>query len=139
MAEATEAAYFRSMTPSTDGLPTLGRSRRQLGVCEPPSPDPDIIPDEQSRVNPGTGGLSVAPDSVWNLPNHRRPRYLGNGSSGPVADRVYLIHEASLPGSLSLRRDKPLHALIEPALLMPLQEYEGALGSTRPQWRSSTA
>jgi hypothetical protein len=120
-------SYFRSMIPDTDDLPTIGRSRRRLAACVPPDPQPDIVPDAAPYVHPTSGGMSVAPDSVWNLPHHRRPRYLGKGSSGPPGDRVYFVREATLPAPLSIRHDKPLHALIEPASTMPLSHYEAAL------------
>jgi hypothetical protein len=122
------------MTPDLDGLPAVGRSARMLGVRTPQ----DVRLDATRRVVPGTGGMSVAPDSMWNLPNHRRPRAMGRGSTGPVHDHVFSV----LPGTLSdnalvARRDPSapvLHALIEPLERVVLEEFERALGATRPGW-----
>src|SRR2546430_2606362 len=77
--------YFRTMTRADDGLPVVGRSARSLGVRVPE----DIQPDAAGRVVPGQGGMSVAPGSFWNLPNHRRPRGLGRGSTGPCGFRKF--------------------------------------------------
>lgn len=78
--------FFRSMTPGFDGRPKVGRSRRTLGVV----PD-DLRLRVDGWLEPGQGGMSVAPDSIENLPNHRRPRSWGRGSMGPDADRIYSI------------------------------------------------
>lgn len=127
--------YFRSMLPAQDGLPAVGRSARSLGVRVPR----DIEPDAEGRVRPNTGGMSVSPASIWNIPHTRRPRGLGRGSTGPAADRVYSINSTSLTRQeLELRADPrapTLHALVEPRAETRLETYEGALASTRPAWR----
>jgi hypothetical protein len=127
--------YFRAMTPSDDGLPALGRSARSLGVRI----GIDIHLDEASHVEPGTGGMSVAPQSVWNVPNHRRPRTWGRGSTGPVGDCVYRIGEAlTSMERLSTRADphQPVrHVFVEPIRTMTLESYEAALAATRPDWQ----
>src|SRR3972149_2014609 len=70
--------FFRAMTPDVDGLPMRGRSARALGVRAPH----DVSPHAPGYVNPGTGGLSVAPDSQWHVAHHRRPRGLGAAAGG---------------------------------------------------------
>jgi hypothetical protein len=118
---------FRGMKSTPDRLPLLARSARALGVRVPH----DIQPDELGRVHPGAGGMSVAPESPRNLPPHRRPR----GFGGTGQDPVFFLSIDALPQTLALRRDKPRHALVEPANMLPLMVYEAALQHTRPDWR----
>ena len=123
------------MTPDVDGLPMRGRSARALGVRVPH----DVSPDAAGYISPGTGGLSVAPDSMWHLPNHRRPRGMGRGSTGPVQDYVFSIAPATLRDNrLVVRRDPvapAVHALIEPLQRVRLEEFDHLLGATRPSWQ----
>lgn len=127
--------YFRAMIPSNDGFPERGRSGRKLGVRVPE----DVRPDGNGAVHPKTGGMSVAPDSIWNVPHHRRPRGLGRGSTGHGGDIVYAIHDGDLRGPGLTVRSDPLHptnhALVEPSRVIPLAEYDAAIESTRPTWR----
>lgn len=125
---------FRGMQPDADGLPRVGSDSRRLGVRVPH----DMRPDAAGSVHPGTGGMSVAPDSMWNVPNHRRPRGMLRGSTGPAADRIYAIDSPDVRShSLDVRQTSPLHALIEPSVQMALAAYEAALVSTRPFWRQA--
>lgn len=126
------SGWFRSMTPDADRLPVVGRHSRALGVRVPG----DVTPQPDGRVAPGGGGMSVSPSTLWNLPHHRRPRPLGRGSTGPSGDVVYVLPALSSP-ALVVRLDpgRPdKHALIEPAELMPLGDYEIALVATRSRW-----
>ena len=129
--------FFRSMTPARDGLPEEGRSARKLGVRVPD----DIEPDGNGNVSGGTGGLSVAPASMWNLPHHRRPRGMKRGSTGKDTDRVYSLGGAALDGSVLVIRPDPkapaLHAFVEPCEMMSLAKYESGLSATRPHWRQA--
>ena len=123
-------------TPAEDGLPGVGRSALTLGVRVPK----DISPNGSGLVEPGTGGLSVAPDSLWNPPHHRRPRFIGRGSSGPPNDWVFMImSDPIVRESLAVRGD-PLrperHAFIEPGRPMELGACESALTGTRPDWEA---
>jgi len=99
----------------------------------------DILPDERGFVHPGRIGMSVAPKSAWNLPNHRRPRGMGMGSSGRYDDRVYALGEnALLDDKLKVRGDPDQpdrHAFIEPAFAVELSVYEADLADTRRDWR----
>ena len=124
--------YFRCMTPDADGLPRVGDTGRTLGVRVP-----EDLPVEDGFVRPASGGMSVAPRSLWNLPPHRRPRALGRGSTGSDSDRVYEIAEISISAPLAVRPDpeaSEVHAFVEPATRMKLHEYRAALNSTRPSW-----
>ena len=125
--------YFRAMTPMTSGLPAVGPSKRMLGV----------LPTETNRTDgtfgPGTGGMSVSPDSVWNVPHHRRPRGMGRGSTGPSQDCVFRIENDALAfASLSARLDPPdsrKHAFVEPLVMIKLEDYTSVLVSTQSSWR----
>ena len=126
--------YFRAMTPDIDGLPLVGRSARRLSVRVPQ----DVTPNAAGDVLPGTGGMSVAPDSVWNLPHHRRPRGLERGSTGPSQDYVFSIAPRSLEGHGLVARPDPaahmVHAFVEPTRPVPLDAFERALTATRSNW-----
>lgn len=126
--------FYRAMTPDGDGLPTVGRTARLLGVRSS-----DVTAGPDGSIAPGTGGMSVAPGSPWNLPPHRRPRRLGRGSTGHDEDRVFEVAQEQVEAvSLVVRPDarRPnLHAFAEPASRMQLGDYESALAATRPAWK----
>ena len=130
-----ENPYYRAMSPDLDGLPKIGRNARMLGVRVPE----DIAPDEKGMVRPGIGGMSVAPGSPWTVPNHRRPRGMHRGSTGPSGDYLYSIADASIPvASLAFRLDTEhpqLHAFVEPATSVEHSTYEANLANTRGHWR----
>jgi hypothetical protein len=128
-------SVFRGMLSWDDGKPLLGRSAKCLGIRVPA----DIKPDVAGNVHPGTGGMSVAPDSSLNVPNHRRPKAMGYGSTGPDDLRMYAIAKVRVSiGNLTLRPD-PMqttkHAFVEPSQVMPVAQYEDALSSTRDDWK----
>jgi hypothetical protein len=60
---------YRGMQETPDGEPAIGPSARTLGA----RPHVDIPVDLSDNVYPGTGGISVAPDTPSNLLRHRRP------------------------------------------------------------------
>lgn len=126
--------YFRAMQADPDGLPLVCRSSRALGVRIPA----DICPSN-GTVHPETGGMSVAPGSIWNVPHHRRPRGLGRGSTGPIDDRIFSITgSAVVECDLTVRPDPAAsdrHAFVEPARTTSLERYELALASTRLLWQ----
>ena len=113
----------------------VASTARGLGVRVPE----DICPDEGSAVSQGIGGMSVSPDSIWNLPAHRRPRTMGRGSTGHACDAVYeTTLRALIPYTLSVRRDPDsptTHAFVEPALRRPLADYQKSIGDSRPMWK----
>ena len=124
--------FFRSMTPAADGLPTVGRSARSLGVRVPQ----DIRADADGNVWPGQGGMSVAPDSMWNVPNHRRPRSMERGSTGPAFDQVFALVSIQVGLAVRLDPDRPTkHAYVEPASVVPLEAFEDSIADTRPEWK----
>jgi len=126
--------FFRGMTPADDGLPVVAPGARALGVRVPE----DVQPDAEGRVLPGRGGMSVAPGSMWNLPNHRRPRGMWRGSTGPAGDHVFsLAHALVSSAGLSARPDpqRPLkHAFMEPRFAVQLSAFEAMIASTRSGW-----
>lgn len=75
--------------------------------------------------------MSVAPGSVWSIPNHRRPRGLRRGSTGPSGDFVYALAEAAIPVERLVIRADPecpqLHAFVEPVASIELSAYEDDL------------
>jgi hypothetical protein len=73
---------------------------------------------------------------MWNIPNHRRPKGMGRGSTGPGGDHVFAI--ARVQPEISIRFD-PLcparHAFMEPSEPIPLAVFQIALANTRPDWQ----
>lgn len=126
---------FRAMRADADQGPRVGRSGRTLGVRVPN----DIAPHQDGTVDPGCGGMSVVPHTMWNIPSHRRPSGLRKGSTGLRDDRIYAIGERiEARGELVARPDPASptrHAFVEPARRMSLENFELALVSTRPDWR----
>ncbi len=71
---------LRPMRSGSDGKPTLGRSLSTLGV----RPGHDLPVDVNGKVAPGTGGVSVTPDRVQDIPHPLLPRELGGEGRHPV-------------------------------------------------------
>ena len=115
---------FRGMQADPDGRPRCGSTARTLGVRVPE----DIAPDDDGRVHPGTGGMSVAPDDPMRLRPHRRPRELGG--TGP--DPVFALPTAKLGASLAAHQDRPDHVMVEPRVVVDFAFYIRALHDTRP-------
>lgn len=116
---------FRAMKEDTNGKPLMGRSARTLGVriCVD-------IPIRAGKVYPQTGGMSVTPDCVMRLPKSRRPKSLGGWGRDPV----FSLQVSDLSSSLTLRRDKPTHVLIEPSRCCLFEEFEQNLYETKEKW-----
>jgi hypothetical protein len=78
------------------------------------------------------------PSSVWNLPNHRRPRTMGRGSTGSNSAQVFRIRSSAVDQrSLGVRPDPAapeVHATVEPSAPVRLEQYELHLADTRPDW-----
>jgi hypothetical protein len=127
-------SFYRAMIPNVDEFPRTGRSARMLGVRVPG----DIPVDANGFVKPDTGGMSVAPNSAWNIPTHRRPRGMGNGSSGNSHDRMHALAGKAIPvDKLKVRPDPQypqMHAFVEPAMMIELEGYESNLAATRKEW-----
>lgn len=123
---------FRAMKEDSDGKPQVGRSARTLGI-RISGPRIDIPINDEGKVRPKTGGMSVTPDTPYLLPKPRLPKSLG----GEGRDPVFSMNVADLPSSLALRRDKPSHALVEPLKCCLFQEFEQNLHGTRGDWVKS--
>jgi len=121
---------YRAMIEARDGRPEIGRSARTLGV-RISGKHIDILVEPSGEVLPGTGGMSVAPDTPDNLPPHRRAR-----------DPAWTFEARALGPDLLYRPDplKPnKHGTIEPAQPMPLDQYDAALEATRAHWNQVPA
>ncbi len=132
------ARIFRVMTVC-DGRPAIGPNARALGVRIPD----DIVVDENEKVQPATGGMSVAP-SWRQLPSHRIPNRLRrNGmedARGKDGDACWRMGEGEfsdglLRGQLLLRVHRPAHGTVEPAETMAHADYVRELISTAPLWK----
>ena len=125
--------YFRAMTPTVSGLPSVGPSKRMLGALPSETNSPD------GTFGPGTGGMSIAPDSPWHIPHHRRPREMGKGSTGPAQDWVFVIQNNELNSvELTARLDprNPVrHAFVEPLVTVSFTAYSSTLANTQNFWR----
>lgn len=117
---------YRAMDIGADGRPRVHPDH--LGVRV----NIDIEPDGQSRVRPGTGGMSVTPNDPSDLPRPHRPPELGGTGKRPV----WHIAEPQLPSDLVYRPDprKRTHGFVEPRDLMEFSKYEAAVISTGPAW-----
>jgi hypothetical protein len=104
----------------------VGASARKLGV----RPQVDI-PVKAGQVGPNMGGMSVTPDRPDNLHSLRRPPAYG----GTGKDPVWCIGIDLLSGKLRFRQDSPTHGLIEPALMMSIDEFQDALEATKLYWK----
>jgi hypothetical protein len=132
---------YRAMTVGADGKPKVGPTARTLGARVPPDPKPDVTPDANGAVRPGTGGMSVAPN--WRrLPTHRIPkrlRHIVPKAHGKNEDACWCLGDGPFadgpvaPG-LSLRVDAPRHGLVEPDAVMTAPAYQDALAATRDDW-----
>lgn len=123
---------------SEDGLPQFGESGRYLGARPGiPGEEPvgDIPVAVDGSVRPGTGGMSVSPPPVSNLPLHRRPPEYGGTSKDPVFE----LETDGLPIGLRYRPDPAAperHGFIEPSRTMGFEEYRQAISAARTLWRT---
>src|SRR5664279_5980835 len=117
------------MTPTEDSLPSVGPSKRSLGAL------PSETDSADGTFGPGTGGMSVSPDSPWHIPHHRRPRWMGRGATGPTQDGVFGIENKALHVTALAGRPDPsnpaMHAFVEPLTTMTYEEYTTALAGTQ--------
>jgi hypothetical protein len=142
---------YRAMQPDGDG-PMIGHvSNDTLGVRERLARENGLVVGdvrpENGLIQPGTGGMSVAP-SKEDLPPHLIPKRKRK-EGYPAAKRSNTLPETfpwrmgagqfadgPLCTRLQLRIDEsdPAHGLVEPDMPMPLQEYRSAIEDTRPKW-----
>jgi hypothetical protein len=127
--EKLGTTLYRAMIPAANGEPACGSTARTLGVRL----EVDIAVDACGQVYPGTGGMSVAPDSPTHLPRHRRtPEFGGTGK-----DPLWCIQEAYLGPMLRYLPDRvsrPQHGVIESAIPMTFDAYQQALEATSRYW-----
>jgi hypothetical protein len=118
-------ALYRPMRPASDGRPECGCASNRLGVRPR-----DIRVREDGTVRPEREGMSVNADPM-KLPPSLRPRSLGGSGKLPL----YEIEPAALGIDLSLAPSEPhAHAIVQPARVMHIAEYQSALCRTRPAW-----
>lgn len=118
---------FRAM--QADGeRPRVGDSARALGV-RVDGANPDVIPDTDGNVHPGSG-MSVSPDDPLNLPSHRRPQeFLGTGK-----DPIWQMEHHGLQTTLAYRPTSITHGQVEPDQAMSLNDYRLELAETQDSW-----
>jgi hypothetical protein len=124
---------WRAMKATADLKPQLGPSARTLGVRVPPNLAADILPDREGWVRPGTGGVSVSPDTPIHLHPTRRPVSLGGWGKDPL----FSLRADYLGDGLQFRPDPRTpnrHGLIEPARPMKLEEFRALLNRTQTLW-----
>lgn len=127
---------MRAMRKHPDQLPIIGESGRYLGArpALPTVPhDGDIPVRDDGTIEPETGGMSVSPQPVTNLPLHRRPREYGGQGKGPV----FVLDTDELPTQLQYRQDPKAshrHGFIEPSRRMSFEEYQESIHATRALW-----
>lgn len=125
-------ALYRAMEVDENGQPVVGPYASALGVRMGKSPW-DILVDKEGMVEPakqGKGGMSVTPDTPFNLHNLHKPPELGGEGSYPVWEMDVL----KIGPLLRYRETSGTHGLLEPAHRMPIKEFQGALAATRDHW-----
>ena len=125
-----DIVLYRAMTADSDELPMIGPTARTLGV----RPSIDIAVDTSGWVDPGSGGMSVAPRDPMHLPRHRRPPEIG----GTGKDPIWSIRVSDLSQSLVFRPDPfspAVHGFVEPAVRMIFEEFQSALADSRMLWQ----
>ncbi|WP_425614603.1 hypothetical protein NA78x_004476 [Anatilimnocola sp. NA78] len=132
--------FYRAMVHENE-IPVVGSGKNMLGVRVPPDPNPDIHPDDSGNVQPGNGGMSVAP--TWrDLPHFlvpKRLKELAPKARGRNELACFRFGEGSFAASdvtewLVLRPDSSIHATVQPGNSMLLADYQNAIGDTREGW-----
>ncbi len=124
--DGKDVQLFRAMK-ANGGAPEVGPTARTLGA----RPGVDI-PVCNGCVAPKTGGISVAPRTPLNLPEHRLPVSLG----GTGKDPVWSISSGALGPNLRFvpDADNLTHGTIQPTAVMTLEQYQAALAATIKSW-----
>ena len=113
------------MRSDPDGFPELGLTSSYLGVREY-----ELPVDDSGMVWPGTGGMSVAPDSPKGIAEGRRRTH-----------PTFRIDSEKLGPALRFRRDPRspvVHGFIEPAFPMTFEAYREAIYATAASWEQVT-
>lgn len=130
MVEEASQVYYRAMRAGLDGRPLCGTSGARLGVRPR-----DISIGADGLVQPGTGGMSLTPDDPSRLPEEFRPESLPGGIGRMP---IFEISPRDIGSSLQISADKHrprMHAYVEPRRPMSLDNYQGYLCATAPNWR----
>jgi hypothetical protein len=123
------------------GKPRIGSSATTLGVRLPPSLHYDMTVEADGTVRPGNGGMSVAPG--WRvLPPYRIPKRLKHLAPGACGNDqlacwgmgVGPFQQVPVAPRLNLLPDSSQHGVVEPAAIMPVDEYRASLEATQDQW-----
>jgi len=124
------------MTVDADKKLKTGSTGRTLGVRT------DEIPvDDNGRILPETGGMSVSPNwralAPWRIP--KRLSSKSPGACGKNADECWrhgsgAFEIGPVNAQLFLRPNDTSHGLVEPAHEMSIAEYRSALELTRDDW-----
>ncbi|GAA5035337.1 hypothetical protein GCM10023258_37080 [Terrabacter aeriphilus] len=120
-----EDILFRNMKRDGDA-PLIGEG----GLHIRPGLDVEATQHDE-LVQPGTGGLSTAPDNPMLLPAFRRPRSLGGTSKHPVWS---MARHALGAYGLGSRRDGATHESIEPLVETTLANFTDGVHRTAPDW-----
>ena len=127
-----------------EGQPITGSDKNMLGVRLPPSEPPDMSPDVDGYVAPGTGGLSVS-SAISQLPVPLIPKRYRNldkkykKARGDDPLEVFRLGDleftqCQVSGDLSLVPDSFGHGTIQPTQRILAQDFQTALADTRNQW-----
>jgi hypothetical protein len=138
---------YRAMLADGD-KPLVGSSNKSLGVRFPPDKHSDIPVEPGGTVQPGTGGLSVAP-SWRELPSFlipRRLRTLNRNAAGSNLLRSWCMGEGPfvdgpVSDRISLRVDpkNSRHGFLEPSVQIAKEEFQAAIAATREFWHVDEA
>lgn len=125
---------YRVMLPTADGTPRAEPNRfAHLTARVPPAPRPDILPDDDGYVEPGSGGMSV--DFHWHA---IYPALLDRVLDPRSPERVWYIDIEAFGEGLTCRRESRGardHGYVEPSTRMRVEEYQRLLADTAIHWR----
>lgn len=125
---------YRGMRLAADGLPEhCPGTNVGLSVRSGPAGTRAIdIPVEDGHVQPNTGGMST-----FTVVDHIRPHYLPKRYGGADDSmEVFRLDQRRLAPAVltAYRAGKATHFVIAPVVRCPLQDFEGHLFQTRPDW-----
>jgi hypothetical protein len=114
------------MKVDTDGKPRVGTKGYMLGIR--PTDPANTGPRRRADTAAITDDDPVSP--LEGLSTATNPAVLV-ARPGEV---LFVIESDDLPAGLEPNEDHPPHCLIQPALPMPLRDYQQALADTRDLW-----
>ena len=123
-----------------EGKPAVGDTANRLGA----RPQIDIRSDQNGHVRPETGGMSVSPglNAVPTRLVPERLRSIVAGARGKnehsiwsMGSGAFFFGEVAFRLILRLDPENNKHGFVEPAALMPFDNYQNALAATQDAWR----